>query len=72
MRDELMKGHFPPTKPDSTPGVMVAGRLRNELELELDEAFLHWFESRLANSGPEPPEEHVLDYLVAWALCAGR
>jgi hypothetical protein len=38
---------------------------------ELDHAFLHWFESRLADSGPEPREEDVLDYLVALALRAG-
>jgi hypothetical protein len=57
-----------PIKVDSAPRLDDAVRLRNELEL--DHAFLHWFESRLADSGPEPPEEDVLDYLVAWALLA--
>jgi hypothetical protein len=66
LRDELMQRQSPPTKPDRTPPAAVA---RPRTELELDQAFLHWFESRLANSGPEPAEEHVLDYLVAWALC---
>jgi hypothetical protein len=63
-----MHAQSSPTKPDSAPGLAVASRLRNEFEL--DHAFLRWFESRLANSGPEPPEEDVLDYLVAWALRA--
>lgn len=63
-----MQGQSPPTKPDGTPRVAVA---RPRTELELDQAFLRWFESRLANSGPDPAEEHVLDFLVAWALCSG-
>jgi hypothetical protein len=33
-----------------------------------DHAFLHWFEARLATSGPDIPEQDVLDYLVAVAL----
>jgi hypothetical protein len=49
-----------------TTRVVVADRRRHESEL--DHAFLRWIESRLANSGPEPPEDVVLDYLVAWAL----
>jgi hypothetical protein len=63
-----MQTRSSPPKPDSAPGLGLASGLRNEVEL--DHAFLDWFESRLANSGPEPPEEDVLDYLVAWALSA--
>jgi len=63
-----MQAQSSPTKPDSPPGLAVASKLRNELEL--DHAFLHWFESRLVNSGPEQPEEDVLNYLVAWVLRA--
>jgi hypothetical protein len=56
------------TKQDSAPRLSVASRLRNELEL--DHAFLDWFESRLMNSGPDPREQDMLDYLVAWGLLA--
>jgi hypothetical protein len=37
-------------------------------DLELDRAFLDWLESRLADGGLEAPQEHMLDYLVAWAM----
>jgi hypothetical protein len=50
------------------PGIRTAGRRRTELEL--DHAFLHWFEERLAQSGPEPREDVVLDYWDGWALRA--
>jgi hypothetical protein len=50
------------------PADALADRPRNDLEL--DHAFLRWFEARLANSGPEPQDEGVVDYLVAWALSA--
>ncbi|MBV9424812.1 MAG: hypothetical protein JOZ98_18010 [Solirubrobacterales bacterium] len=37
-------------------------------DLEIDRAFLRWFEARLADRGPEPPEEDVLSYLAALGL----
>lgn len=55
---------------NSASGLGVTTRLQTELEL--DHAFLDWFESRLANGRPEPTEEDVLGYLVAWGLHALR
>jgi hypothetical protein len=47
------------------PADALPDQLRNDLEL--DDAFLRWFEARLAT---EPQDEGVADYLVAWALSA--